>query len=82
MDTERLRRARHARGIHHQSEMAKKLGMTRQNYSNRERGVVKIKADELQKICEVLGLSLEEGLEIISDEKPSSDGDKPLGDCQ
>lgn len=38
-----------------QKEMAKKLGMTRNAYAKRESGIVKIGANELAKIANVLG---------------------------
>ena len=65
MDELELRKRRCAAGYFTQVAMARKMGMTRANYGNRERGTVRFSAAEIQRMCEYLGLSLEEGLKIM-----------------
>ena len=66
VDTERLKILRCSHSFYKSKDFAERLGMTPKNYSNRERGKVKFSADEIMKVCEVLGISLEEGIQILS----------------
>ncbi|MGK0577460.1 helix-turn-helix domain-containing protein [Macrococcus capreoli] len=54
-DTKRLKAERVARGLD-QVDIAKKLGMSRSNYSKKENGHIKLYADELATILDALNI--------------------------
>ena len=65
VDTEQLKKLRCAKSYFSATEFARAVGMSPRNYGNRERGKVKFSADEIVKVCEVLGISLEEGINVL-----------------
>lgn len=65
VDTEKLRVLRCSKAYFDAADFARAIGMKPENYRNRERGKVKFSTDEVLKICEVLGVSLEEVLGIL-----------------
>ena len=60
VDTVRLKKLRCAKGYFTQTSMAKAMSMKPANYGN-----TPFTADDVVKICGILGLSLEEGMEIL-----------------
>lgn len=65
MDTLALKKRRCEMGYFTQSEMARALGMTRANYGNRERGLIRFRGSEIPKVCELLDWTLEEGVKVL-----------------
>lgn len=65
MDGFELKKKRCAAGYFTQVDMARAMGMKPENYRNRERGHTPFTADEVVKVCELLGMSLDEGIKIL-----------------
>lgn len=65
VDTVRLKKLRCAKGYFTQTSIAREMNMKPANYGNRERGHTPFTADEVVKMCGILGLSLEEGMEVL-----------------
>ena len=65
MDTLALKKLRCSKGYFTQADMARAVGMRPSNYRNRENGKVRLSADELVVFCEVLGLSIEDGIQMF-----------------
>ena len=66
MDTMALKKRRCEKGFFTQVSLARQIGMSAENYGNRERGRVRFTADELSRLCEALDWTLEEGLRHLS----------------
>ena len=66
MDTVALKKRRCSKGFFTQAAMARAIEMAPTNYGNRENGKIKFKAAEIQKLCEKLDWTLEEGLKYLS----------------
>jgi transcriptional regulator with XRE-family HTH domain len=66
VDTVELKKARCQAGYFTSADMARAMGMKRTNYGNRERGIVPFSADEIVKMCALLGISLEDGMKLLT----------------
>lgn len=66
VDTVQLKKVRCSAGFFTSAEMARAMGMKRSNYGNRERGVVPFSADEIVRMCGLLGISLEDGMKLLT----------------
>lgn len=65
VNTVELKKRRCAKGYFTQTSFAEALGMNVANYGNRERGVTPFTAEDVVKICGLLGMSLEEGMSVL-----------------
>ena len=65
VDTLELKKRRCSQGYFTQGQMADAMGMKRANYGNRERGLTPFSAEEIVKMCALLGMSLSEGMTIL-----------------
>lgn len=65
VDTEKLKVLRCQKKFFRAADFARALGMTPVNYWNREKGKVKFSANEVVRVCELLDISLEEGISIL-----------------
>lgn len=65
VNTVELRKARCSKGYFTSKGFAKELGLSYSSYRNRENGKVRFTASEIVKICELLGITLEEGMSIL-----------------